>query len=138
MKIVHGHFALSPQLKSSLSHEGLSYFVKLSGVFVSGASFWCGCLPTSSCGLFCLYSFMVVSVCLLWDQLCRKTQLYFDSSWLQSPVDRSISYVTKCRTFPSFSIASVVALTEQDFSSVVLYLLNLDRTQDYVVTAHSM
>jgi len=80
------------------------------------------------------------SVCLLWGQLSRKTQLYFDSSCLQSPVDRSISYVTKytCRTFPSFSIASVVVLTEQDFSSVVLYLLNLDRTQDYVVTAHSM
>lgn len=129
MKIVHGHFALSPQLKSSLSHEGLSYFVKLSGVFVSGASFWCGCLPTSSWGLFCLYSFMVVSVCLLCGQLSRRTQLYFDSSWLQSPVVRSSSYATKYTlgTFPSFSIASVVALTEQDFSSVVLYLMNLDR-----------
>lgn len=129
MKIVHGHFALSPQLKNSLSHEGLSYFVKLSGVFASGASFWCGCLPTPSCAFFCLYSFMVGSVCLLWDQQSRTTQLYFDNSCLQSPVDRSTSYMTEytCRTFPSFNIASVVMLTEQDLSSVVLYLLNLDR-----------
>lgn len=29
IKIVHDRFASSPQLKGSLSHEGLSYFVKI-------------------------------------------------------------------------------------------------------------
>lgn len=31
------------------------------------------------------------------------------------------------RTFPSFSIAFTVTITEQDLSFVVIYLLNLER-----------
>lgn len=72
---------------------------------------------------------MVVSVSLLHCQVSRKIQFHFDSSYLQSPADRSISFMTEytCMSLPSFSIASIVTLTEQDFSFIVLYLPNLDR-----------